>query len=188
MKKFLKMKNNKLLYIALILSILSFLIIFLNNNYNNIINYIIDKYSNKVDTVYVTDTLYKDTTLYVFKDKLVPKYIEKVKTDTFYTKEGKDTIFETENKVYQDTLICEKDTAEFQIFTSGIKSNVDSINLKLRKSETIITNTVEITKYIEKKRTFWNRFSIGPAVTAGYDPINKQWGVLAGASVTFDIK
>ena len=40
----------------------------------------------------------------------------------------------------------------------------------------------------EKKRTFWNRFSVGPSVTAGYDLVNKQWGITAGASVTFDLK
>jgi len=38
------------------------------------------------------------------------------------------------------------------------------------------------------KRTFWNRFSFGPGVTAGYDPINKQFGVVVGASATFDLK
>lgn len=40
----------------------------------------------------------------------------------------------------------------------------------------------------EKKRSFWNRFSVGPSVTSGYDLVNKQWGIMAGASVTFDLK
>lgn len=182
------MKNNKLIYISLILSILLFLIYILNNNYNNIINYFIDKYTDKADTVFVTriDTIkeVKDTTIY----KTIPKYIEKIKTDTFYTKEGKDTVLAVENKVYQDTLTCANDSIILQSFITGINSQRDSIKANWKRQETIITNTVEITKYIEKKRTFWNRFSVGPAITAGYDPINKQWGVLAGASVTFDIK
>ena len=38
------------------------------------------------------------------------------------------------------------------------------------------------------KRTFWDRFSFGPGVTAGYDPINKQFGIVVGASATFDLK
>lgn len=38
------------------------------------------------------------------------------------------------------------------------------------------------------KRSFWDRFSFGPGVTAGYDPINKQFGVVIGASATFDLK
>ena len=40
----------------------------------------------------------------------------------------------------------------------------------------------------KEKRGFWNRFSFGPGVTAGYDPINKQFGVVVGASATFDLK
>ena len=40
----------------------------------------------------------------------------------------------------------------------------------------------------KEKRGFFNRFSFGPSVTAGYDVINKQWGIMAGASVTYDLK
>ena len=40
----------------------------------------------------------------------------------------------------------------------------------------------------KNKKGFWDRFSIGPAVTAGYDVVNKQWGVMAGASITYDLK
>jgi hypothetical protein len=39
----------------------------------------------------------------------------------------------------------------------------------------------------KEKRKFLSRFSVGPSVTAGYDIINKQWGIMAGASVTFDL-
>ena len=40
----------------------------------------------------------------------------------------------------------------------------------------------------KNKKGFWDRFSVGPSVTAGYDVINKQWGVMAGASITYDLK
>ena len=40
----------------------------------------------------------------------------------------------------------------------------------------------------KEKRSLWDRFSFGPGVTAGYNPINKQFGVVVGASVTFDLK
>lgn len=171
--------------ISIILSIILFILL-LFSNYNYIKDYIYN--INKIDTVISTriDTVYKIDTFNIIKP--IPKYIEKIKTDTFYTKEGKDTILNFENKLYQDTLICNKDTAEVQIFISGIKSNVDSMNLNLRKSETIITNTEIITKYIEKKRTFWNRLSIGPAVTAGYDPLHKQFATTIGFGVFLDIK
>ena len=37
-------------------------------------------------------------------------------------------------------------------------------------------------------RSVFDRFSFGPSVTAGYDVINKQWGIMAGVSVTYDLK
>ena len=40
----------------------------------------------------------------------------------------------------------------------------------------------------KEKRSLWDRFSFGPGITAGYDPINKQFGVVVGASATFDLK
>lgn len=40
----------------------------------------------------------------------------------------------------------------------------------------------------KEKRKFLDRFSFGPAVTCGYDVINKQWGVMGGVSITFDLK
>lgn len=40
----------------------------------------------------------------------------------------------------------------------------------------------------KEKRSLWDRFSFGPGVTVGYDPINKQFGVVVGASATFDLK
>jgi hypothetical protein len=40
----------------------------------------------------------------------------------------------------------------------------------------------------KEKRGFWNRFSFGPGVTAGYDPINKRFGVVVGASATFNLR
>lgn len=40
----------------------------------------------------------------------------------------------------------------------------------------------------KEKRNFLDRFSFGPGVTAGYDPINKQFGIVVGASATLDLK
>ena len=40
----------------------------------------------------------------------------------------------------------------------------------------------------KQKKSFWQRVSVGPSVTAGYDLVNKQWGVMAGASMTIDLK
>ena len=129
----------------------------------------------KSDTVWKTDSFYKY--------KLIPKYEYLVKVDTVYDKEGKEIELKTENKIYQDTLICEKDTAEVRIITSGIKSSVDSVFLKLRKSEITKTNTIEITKYIEKKKTFKDRIKFVPNISFGYGLINKQWYISVGGGV-----
>lgn len=143
---------------------------------------------NKVDTIFKTDTIIKGDTLTITKEKPVLKEVFIEKIDTFYTKDGKDTILKTEKKTFQDTLCHKKDTIILKSFISGVSPKLDSLSAEWRKQETIVTNTVEITKYINKKRTLLDRISIGPAVTAGYDPINKNWGVMVGASVFIDIK
>lgn len=37
------------------------------------------------------------------------------------------------------------------------------------------------------KKSFWQRFSVGPTVTAGYDVLNKKVGVTVGVGVTFNL-
>ena len=47
----------------------------------------------------------------------------------------------------------------------------------------------DVTVYKKKeKKTLLERFSIGPSVTGGYDLVNHQWGVMAGASITFNLE
>lgn len=40
----------------------------------------------------------------------------------------------------------------------------------------------------KEKRSVFSRISVGPSVTGGYDLVNKQWGLMVGASVTYDLK
>lgn len=178
-----KMKNNTLIGVCLFISLVILGIFYVNENYN-----IKDWLNNihKIDTVYTTktDTLWKDTV--ITKTELVPKYIYKTKVDTVYDKEQNPIELVTENKVYSDTILCEKDTAELQIFTSGIKSNVDSISLKLRKSEIIKTNTIEITKYVEREKKFIERFHFSPQVGFGYGLANKKFDTYIGVGVGYE--
>ena len=176
-----KMKNNILIYISIIFII----ILSIYFNYNNIINYIIDRYSTKADTVFVTDTIRRVDTLTVFKEKPIPKEVYLTRVDTFYTKDGNDTILKTENKVYQDTLCNKNDSIILQSYISGINSNLDSIKADWRKSETIITNTVEITKYIERKKSFLDRFSIGIQAGYGYGFKSKELEPYIGVGGSF---
>ena len=141
----------------------------------------------KTDTVFKTktDTLWKDTT--ITETKLIPKYIVKTKTDTLFSKDGDTIQLVTESKRFDKRLISDKDTADVQVYTSGINTSLDSLKMRLKTHKEVITNTVEITKYVEKKKTFWSRFHIQPQVTGGYDIINKQWGITAGVGVGIDI-
>ena len=179
LKKMMKTNTGKILLVTTIIAIAIICSMLFHNKTPEVID--------KTDTVYKTrvDTIkaIKDTTIY----KTVPKYIEILKTDTLYTKDGKDTVLSVENKTYQDTLTCANDTIILQSFITGVKSQRDSIKANWKRRETIITNTIEITKYVTPKKTFKDHFKVGPSVTAGYDMINRNWGVMAGLSfnVTF---
>lgn len=80
-----------------------------------------------------------------------------------------------------------------------------SLDVKVKNKFTIVNKEVNGTNHLvidphgngtvddvtvfhkDKKKTVWDRISVGPSVTAGYDIVNKQWGIMAGASVTFDL-
>ena len=65
------------------------------------------------------------------------------------------------------------------------EGGANHITIKPENGGTITDPTVWKKK---EKRSLLDRLSFGPGVTAGYDPINKQWGVVFGASATFDLK
>ena len=65
------------------------------------------------------------------------------------------------------------------------EGGANHITIKPDNGGTITNPTVWKKK---EKRSFFDRLSFGPGVTAGYDPINKQWGIMVGASVTFNLK
>ena len=161
------MKNNNLMAFCLFVLILMGVLYGMRDT---IISHIIDRYSNKSDTVIVTktDTLWRDTT--ITKTDIKLKYLKVVQTDTVYDKQGNEIELVTDNKTYQDTILCGQDTINYQIHISGIKSRLDSINLRLKKSEVIKTNTIEVTKYIKDNK----RFSIGVQTGVGYGFKSKE--------------
>jgi hypothetical protein len=98
------------------------------------------------------------------------------------------------------------DTFQYKLnVNSFTEPNWYSINAKVKNKFTIVNKEENGQNHItidpenggtisnptiykrENKRKVWSRFSVGPSVTAGYDVVNKQWGVMAGASVTFDL-
>ena len=139
------------------------------------------------DTVFTTktDTLWKDTT--IVEKEIVPKYIIKKNVDTVYTKEGDTMNLITEAKRFDKRLISNKDTADIQIYTSGIETSLDSLKMRLKTHTDVITNTVEVTKYIQKKKTFWNRFHIGVQAGYGYGFNYKGLEPYVGIGASFDL-
>ena len=139
------------------------------------------------DTVFTTktDTLWKDTT--IVEKEIVPKYIIKKKVDTVYTKEGDTLNLITEAKRFDKRLISNKDTADLQIYTSGINTSLDSLKMRLKTHTDVITNTVEVTKYIQKKKTFWNRFHIGVQAGYGYGFNYNGLEPYVGIGASFDL-
>ena len=132
-----------------------------------------------VDTVLQTkvDTLYKDTV--IEKTKYVPKEVVKLRTDTI----TKDTILEFEQKIYEDTLCNDKDSIILKSFISGVSSKLDSTSVAWKKQEKIITNTITIEKYIEKKK----RLYISPQLGVGYGLTNKKVDIFLGVGVGLNL-
>ena len=137
----------------------------------------------KTDTITTTktDTLWKDTTITKTDTKV--KYIQVVKTDTVYDKQGNEIELITDNKTYSDTILCGMDTIDYQIHISGIKSRLDSVSLRLKKSEVIKTNTVTVEKYIKQNK----RFNVGVQTGVGYGFTSKQIEPYVGFGIQINI-
>ena len=167
------MKNDKLhtilLLIAIIMMAISFVCVYNKTSSN----------TPKADTVTKVDTFWKDSIIYKDKIKLVPKKIVETKHDTITG----DTVLTTEQKYYQETFYMGKDTATVGILTTGINTTVDSVSIMLKTRKPTVVQTVEITKYVEKKRKW---FHIQPQATFGYDPLNKNWGAVIGLGIGVD--
>lgn len=141
----------------------------------------------ETDTVFTTktDTLWKDTTITI--KELVPKEIVKKKVDTLYLSNGDTLNLITESKRYDEVLTSGVDTCEVSAFVSGVHPSLDSLSWKLKTHHEVVTNTVEITKYIEKKKTFKDRFHIQPQIGVGYGLFNKKIDAYVGIGIGVDL-
>ena len=132
-----------------------------------------------------TDTLWKDTT--IVEKEIVPKYIIKKNVDTVYTKEGNTLNLITEAKRFDKRLTIDKDTADIEIYTSGIETSLDSIKMRLKAHREIVTNTVEVTKYVKERKNFIDRFHIGVQAGYGYGFNYKGLEPYVGIGASFDL-
>ena len=138
----------------------------------------------KGDTVTVTDTVFK-TNSFTSKPKVI------FKRDTIYKAKVKDDHADSMElnivrNTFRDTLINDSDTITYEADVIGpsiseYSPRLDSITINHRNK--VITNTNIITVYKEKPTKF--TFKIRPAIIAGYDPFNKQFGLMAGVGFTY---
>lgn len=172
------MKKNKLhtilLVIAILLMVTAWVTILCKKTPPNVI---------KIDTVTVTDTFWKDTV--VTEKEFVPKIIVKKKVDTLYLENGDTLNLVTESKEFEKSIISDKDTCDLQIYTTGINTSLDSLKMRLKTHS--VTNIVEITKYVEKKKTFWERFHLGIQGGLGYGIVKKNVDIYVGVGGSMDI-
>ena len=141
----------------------------------------------KTDTVFSThtDTLWKDTT--IFQDKIKEKIVEKIKVDTLFKENGDTVQLVTEAKTFEKSIISDKDTADLKIYTSGINTALDSLKMRLKTHKEVITNTVEVTKYVQKKKTVLDKFSIGLQGGYGYAFKPKEFSPYVGIGVAVNL-
>lgn len=178
------MRNNTLIWVCLFIIIVILSIFYIDRNYNvrDIINNV-----QKTDTIITTktDTLWKDTT--IIEKEFVPKTIVKTKTDTLFKANGDTIQLITESKRFDKSIISDKDTADVQVYTSGINTSLDSLKMRFKTHKEIITNTVEVTKYVKERKRFIDRFHIQPQVGVGYGVFNKKFDAYVGVGIGFDI-
>jgi hypothetical protein len=135
-----------------------------------------------IDTVTVVEFKHDTDTFEV--EKPIPKYVEKLRVDTFYSKEGKDTLLVNEQKTYIDTLCQNEDSILLKTTISGINARIDSLQVLLKKQEKIITNTITIEKYIDRPKKF---ISIQPQLGMGYGVFNKKPDMYVGIGIGVNI-
>lgn len=178
------MKSNTLIWVCLFIIVVILSIFYIDRNYNvrDIINNV-----QKTDTIITTktDTLWKDTT--IIEKEFVPKTIVKTKIDTLFKANGDTIQLITESKRFDKSIVSDKDTADVQVYTSGINTSLDSLKMRLKTHKEVITNTVEITKYINKKKTFFDRFHIGVQAGYGYGFNYKGLEPYVGIGASFDL-
>ena len=137
------------------------------------------------DTTIVHDTLWRDTTIY--EKQLVPKKIVETKIDTFYTDKGDTVQLKTEDKYFYKSSVMGLDTADVEIHTRGINTSLEELKMRLRLHQVNTTETVEIIKYVEKKKRFIDRFHIGFQVGYGLGLKNRDFEPYVGFGGSMDL-
>ena len=133
----------------------------------------------KTDTIQIFDTAYiQQLPETILINKPIPKYITDVRVDTV----KEETILVTENKTYKDS-ICTKDNDSIFVtnIIQGVNANLLSTEVELRKIDKVITNTIEVTKFVKDKK----KLAIAPQLGIGYGFFNKKPDIYAGIGISY---
>lgn len=171
------MNNSTLIYVVLVILSLFVLggMFWVNSRLPRVIE--------RVDTIEKVEFKWKDT---IVKDTVFqPKYIKVLKRDTVFRENGDTMELVRTSETYQKTIVSDKDTANLTLYLSGIETSLDSLEMAFKTHTEI--RRVEVTKYIEKPKTFLDRIHIQPQITSGFDLVNHQWGITAGIGFGIDL-
>lgn len=142
-------------------------------------------------------------------------YITSLEQFSYRVKYSTDTVF-IESKLDEIVQELPDETFDYQmdsdtlsynlLINSKVEPNWYKLDVEVKDEFTIVNkafadgsmNTViesknkgeisDITAWqISNRRKWYQRFSLGPSVTVGYDPINKNFGAMIGISLTYDL-
>lgn len=145
------------------------------------INHILEfKYSKKYDTG-VVEVEKEDVDVYSLLDSLENKTFE-------YQGESNDTF---QYKLTINTKL-EPDWYRIQMNISDkftiVNRNVEGNNeLTINPGSTGVDISDVTTFNKKEKKSIFRNFSVGPAITAGYDPINNNLGIVVGFGISYNI-
>ena len=133
-------------------------------------------------------------------------YRVEYRTDTVFTEaEIPDIVKELDDETY--TYSNETDSLSYELQVNAkVEPNWYKLNVGVNDNFTIVSKqyadgsmstTIEsehkgeidnITAWQKSyNRKWYQRFGFGPSVTVGYDPINRNFGMMVGVSLTYDI-
>lgn len=138
----------------------------------------LEKFAYRIE--YRTDT--------IFTEADIPEVIQDLPDNTY--------VYESEtDSLSYELQVNAKVEPNWYTLNVGVKDDFTIVNKRFADGS--MTTTVESEHHGEitditawqkpTKRKWYQRFSFGPSVTVGYDPINKNFGTMVGVSLTYDI-
>ena len=129
---------------------------------------------------------YKTDTVYIQPE--LPEVVKELPDSTYTYKSETDTLsyeLQINSKVEPNWYSLEAEVnEEFTIVNKQYDSGLLTTTITTENSGDIydVTNWQKV-----HKKKWYNNFSFGPSVSIGYDPINRNLGVVVGVGVTYNI-